>query len=81
MVACFPLREESRWTGVREVMGMSGPIILGMESFGAWIGATIFISILSGVLFRRFYEEGWRDINIFIHTQTGATNAFPRTAW
>ena len=49
-------------------------VILGLESFGAWIGATIFISILSGVLFRRFYGEGWRDINIFIHTQTETTD-------
>lgn len=44
-------------------------VLLGFESFGAWIGATLFICILSGVLFRRFYGEGWRDINIFIHTQ------------
>ena len=29
----IPLHEESRWTGVREVMGMSGPIILGMLSY------------------------------------------------
>lgn len=43
-------------------------VVLGMESFGAWIGATIFITILSGVLFLRFYNEGWRNINIFIHT-------------
>lgn len=49
-------------------------VILGMESFGAWIGATLFICILSGVLFRRFYGEGWRDINIFIHTKGEATS-------
>ncbi|MCK5862895.1 MAG: MATE family efflux transporter, partial [Candidatus Hydrogenedentes bacterium] len=47
---------------------------LGLESFGAWIGATLFICILSGVLFRRFYNEGWRDINIFIHTQPESTH-------
>ena len=29
----IPIHKESRWTGVREVMGMSGPIILGMFSY------------------------------------------------
>ncbi|NLN92243.1 MAG: MATE family efflux transporter [Candidatus Hydrogenedens sp.] len=37
-------------------------------AFGAWMGATIFIILLSGVLFRRFQGEGWRHINIFTHT-------------
>mgnify|MGYP000750277143 CR=1 FL=1 len=31
--ASIPVSEEPRWTGVREVMGMSGPIILGMLSY------------------------------------------------
>jgi MATE family multidrug resistance protein len=41
---------------------------LGGEAFGAWIGAAIFIVLLSGVLFFRFRNEGWRDINIFMYT-------------
>lgn len=41
---------------------------LGGEAFGAWIGATIFIVVLSVALFLRFQREGWRDINIFMHT-------------
>lgn len=37
-------------------------------ALGAWVGATIFIVVLSAVLFRRFQSESWRDINIFVHT-------------
>ena len=33
MSVSLPLSEEPRWTGTREVMGMSGPIVLGMLSF------------------------------------------------
>ena len=44
-------------------------VVLGLESFGAWIGATMFIVILSGVLFLRFRGERWRDINIFARTR------------
>ena len=32
---------------------------------GAWIGATVYIIGLSGLLFRRFYKGHWRTINIF----------------
>lgn len=42
-------------------------------AFGAWMGATVFIVVLSGVLFRRFHGEGWRDINIFTRTAQDAT--------
>lgn len=42
--------------------------VLNGGAFGAWIGATLFIIILSGVLFWRFQSEIWRDINIFIHS-------------
>ncbi|NLV41973.1 MAG: MATE family efflux transporter [Candidatus Hydrogenedentes bacterium] len=38
---------------------------LGLETYGAWIGATIFIMTLSGVLFLRFHGEKWRNIQIF----------------
>jgi len=34
-------------------------------AYGAWIGATIYIFLLSGVLFARFRGERWRHINIF----------------
>ena len=30
---------------------------LGLETYGAWMGATAFIMVLSGVLFRRFHSE------------------------
>lgn len=35
------------------------------EAFGAWIAATVFITVLSFILFYRFYSEGWRGIDIF----------------
>lgn len=41
----------------------SGP--LGLEAHGAWIGATIYIILLSGVFLWRFHHEGWLGINIF----------------
>lgn len=37
-------------------------------TIGAWVGATIYIIGLSGVLFSRFYGERWRSINIFAGT-------------
>ncbi len=36
-----------------------------LEAIGAWIGATTYIIILSGVLFWRFYSDGWRHVRIF----------------
>ena len=40
-------------------------------AIGAWVGATVYIIGLSGILFRRFYGEKWRNISIF------APNAVP----
>jgi len=40
-------------------------IKFGLEAIGAWIGATIYIILLSGVFFWRFHGEKWRHINIF----------------
>ncbi len=40
-------------------------VVLGMQAVGAWIGATVYIILLSGVLFRRFHGERWRNIMIF----------------
>jgi MATE family multidrug resistance protein len=37
----------------------------GLEAKGAWVGATIYIILLSGVFFWRFHGEKWRHINIF----------------
>lgn len=34
-------------------------------AYGAWVGATIYIIVLSSVLFGRFRGERWRHINIF----------------
>lgn len=40
-------------------------ILLNGGALGAWGGTTIFVILLSGLMFRRFYSEAWRDINIF----------------
>jgi MATE family multidrug resistance protein len=39
--------------------------VLEGATVGAWIGATTYIILLSGVLFFRFYGERWRHIDIF----------------
>jgi MATE family multidrug resistance protein len=39
--------------------------VLKGATVGAWIGATTYIILLSGVLFFRFYGERWRHIDIF----------------
>jgi MATE family multidrug resistance protein len=36
-----------------------------MGAVGAWIGATIYIILIAGMLFWRFKGEKWRDIKIF----------------
>ena len=41
----------------------SGPF--GLEAKGAWIGATIYVILLSVVVFMRFRGEKWRHIKIF----------------
>lgn len=41
----------------------SGP--LGFEAMGAWIGATIYIILLSGFVLRRFHGEKWQHLKIF----------------
>lgn len=38
---------------------------LGWGAVGAWIGATVYIIALSGVLLHRFHFEAWRHIRIF----------------
>lgn len=39
----------------------------GWGALGAWIGATIYVIGLSGVLFGRFHGERWRHVRIFAH--------------
>ena len=39
---------------------------LNWGAYGAWLGATIYIIVLSGVFFYRFYSEKWRHMNIFL---------------
>ena len=41
-------------------------IFQNMGAIGAWLGATVYIISLSGMLFARFYSGKWRNINIFI---------------
>lgn len=37
----------------------------GLGAVGAWLGATVYIIIMAGILFWRFRSEKWRDIKIF----------------
>jgi multidrug resistance protein, MATE family len=45
------------------------------QATGAWIGATIYIIVLSFFLFWRFRSEHWRNINIFTHESAPAAEA------
>lgn len=47
------------------------------QAIGAWIGATIYIILLSGLLLRRFKGERWREINIFTQSGELATGIAP----
>ncbi len=38
---------------------------MGLGAVGAWIGATVYIIVLSAVLLHRFHGEKWRGISIF----------------
>jgi len=41
---------------------------LGLETFGAWIGATIFITTLSAAIILRFQGGSWEQISLFSET-------------
>ncbi|MDQ1257738.1 MAG: family efflux transporter [Candidatus Hydrogenedentes bacterium] len=65
---------DTRWMAVIFSIGAYGvflPLsytlgyVAGWGAVGAWIGATIYIIGLSGVLFRRFHGERWQHIRIF----------------
>lgn len=45
---------------------------LGGGALGAWIGAAIYIAVLSLFMWLRFRGERWRDINIFSETRRDA---------
>ncbi len=69
---------DTRWMAV--VMGISSyfgflPLAmllawgLNWGAVGAWVGATIYIIAVSGLIFYRFYSEKWRDISIFLKSE------------
>ena len=39
--------------------------VLGFEAQGAWLGATVYVILFSGLVFRRFHGERWKHIKIF----------------
>lgn len=45
--------------------------------FWAWVGASIYLILLSGVLFRRFHGERWKDIQIFREESTTPVGLAP----
>jgi len=49
--------------------------VMNGGAFGAWIGATAYIILLSGLLFRRFHGERWREINIFASAEQAGGEA------
>ena len=66
---------DTRWMAI--VMGITSygvflPLAVllaewvGWGAVGAWAGATIYIIVVSGLIFYRFYSEKWRSINIFL---------------
>lgn len=50
---------------------------LGLQARGAWVGATIYIILLSGVFLWRFHSESWRDIKIFSEDRLDDEEAGP----
>lgn len=42
--------------------------VMGLGAVGAWVGATVYIIVLSGILFMRFYGGRWGKISIFSDT-------------
>jgi len=75
---------DTRWMAVISILAAYGvflPVAYvfaypgGMGAFGAWIGATIYIIGLSGLLFWRFSGERWREINIFSNQEAKAASS------
>jgi Na+-driven multidrug efflux pump len=63
------------WTTLLIAYGFGLPLscllgfVIGLETYGAWIGATVYIIVLSGMLMRRFEGGRWRRISIFSETR------------
>jgi MATE family multidrug resistance protein len=49
--------------------------VAGLGAVGAWLGATVYIIALSGIIFWRFNSERWRNINIFSESTAPVTAA------
>lgn len=71
---------DTRWMMMALVFGSYGLCLplawlfstpLGMGALGAWVGATIYIMVLSGILLYRFRSEGWRKVQIFSEDPAG----------
>lgn len=73
---------DTKWMAIILTLGAYGVFLplawglalpVGLGALGAWIGATIYIILISGVLFSRFHNEKWRHIRIFEpqHENTG----------
>lgn len=67
---------DTRWIMVALLLGTYGFMLplawvfstpVGLEAMGAWVGATIYVIALSGIILWRFHREAWRNINIFSH--------------
>lgn len=50
---------------------------LGGGVLGAWIGAAVYILVLSVLMWGRFRGERWREMNIFSATRPGALDKVP----
>lgn len=65
---------DTRWIAVMTAIGaycifLPSALIMAFlfkwGAIGAWLGATVYIITLSGIMFRRFHGERWRYITIF----------------
>lgn len=50
-------------------LSMTLAFLAGWGAVGAWIGATVYIIALSGILFKRFAGGRWREISLFVGPQ------------
>jgi MATE family multidrug resistance protein len=65
---------DTRWIAVMTAIGaycifLPSALVMAFVfrwgAIGAWLGATVYIIALSGIMFRRFHGERWRYIKIF----------------
>lgn len=78
---------DTRWMAIVAFIGayflflpcaLALAFLLEMEAVGAWVGATVYIIALSGLIFYRFHSEQWRHIRIFL--PDSPTGSAPATA-